>query len=252
MAGRFDVSLSNHKLSLLAGDEGCLRCFYDHCQLKVERPRGIFPSLSSGMDDRLKVYFDRFRGSLPPALRGRLPGVLWGDTAQIKKVRHWNSNTKPIVPTPYGVAGLIHAFDDLVQRDDGFVSILDGKTRGNKPEPGYAERYYQTQADLYHVHMKLGGMHAHPEAFFVFVTPLDCDPDYTLPDCLPIPFDVTVQRVLGHFDDGMELITQGMKILSGGRPAGNPNCPWCQWEQKRYDLGLTIAPADVAAPVAGA
>ena len=40
------------------------------------RPRGIFPSLPSGMDRVIKTYFDHYRGSLPPELVGEVEGKL--------------------------------------------------------------------------------------------------------------------------------------------------------------------------------
>lgn len=226
---KWDYSLSNSKLGLLAGTDGCPRCFFDANKLKVERPRGIFPSLPSGIDDRMKAYFDQYRGGLPPILHGRLPGVLWGDTERIRKVRHWRSNASPLIPTPHGVVSLIGAFDDILERADGFFSIIDGKSRGSVPDAGYAERYSQIQADLYNLQMKLSGMNPHPETFFVFFTPQEFDTEYTLPDILPLKFDVTVQTVIAHPEDGMDLIMQATEILAGDRPAPSATCAHCAW-----------------------
>jgi len=39
----------------------CPRCFWLHFNKNVHRPRGIFPSLPSGMDLVIKNYFDRYR-----------------------------------------------------------------------------------------------------------------------------------------------------------------------------------------------
>jgi hypothetical protein len=38
----------------------------------VQRPRGIFPSLPGGMDIVIKKYFNKYRGSLPPELSGKI------------------------------------------------------------------------------------------------------------------------------------------------------------------------------------
>lgn len=234
--GKWDYSLSNSKLNLLSGTDSCERCFFDHNKLKLERPKPIFPSLPGGMDERMKVYFDRYRGSLPPILQGLLPGTLWGTEEEIRKVRHWNSNMKPIIPTPNGVVSLIGAFDDLLARHDGFLSIIDYKTRSSIPEPGYADRYCQTQADLYYIQLKLSGKNPHPETFFVYITPQEVDPDYTIPDILPIKFDVTVQTVIAHHDEGMELIMKATKILSGSRPQPSNGCKHCQWARAIAEL----------------
>jgi len=208
----------------------------------LERPKGPFPSLPGGIDERMKHYFDGYRGSLPPILKGLLPGKLWGQIADIKKVRSWQANGKPLCPTPHGVVSLIAAFDDLLERNDGFLSIIDFKTRGSIPEAGYAERYSQSQADLYLVHLKLSGRNPHPETFFIFCTPHECDQDYTLPDCVPIRFDVTVQSVIAHYDDGMDLITEGAKILSGTRPDAGVNCAFCLWAESQFQMRPVVDP----------
>lgn len=240
---KWDIGLSHHKLKFLVGEEACPRCFYDHCKLKLERPKGIFPSLPNGMDDRLKTYFDRFRGSLPPILKGLIPGVLWGAPGEIARYRHWNSNTKPLIPTPYGTVGLINAFDDLIERHDRFISPLDYKTRGSVPLPGYAELYYQAQADLYHVHLKVSQqLTPHPETYFVIVSPQEVDAEYDLPDGLPMKFDVTMQMVVAHYDDGMDLITEGAKILSQDkRPDPGIRCGYCSFVEARKALEGNVA-----------
>ena len=50
----------------------CPRCFWLDKVKNIKRPRGIFPSLPSGMDRAIKVHFDSFRtkGILPPELKG--------------------------------------------------------------------------------------------------------------------------------------------------------------------------------------
>jgi hypothetical protein len=87
----WDYSLSASKLNLM---KECKRCFFDANILKVERPRGIFPSLPGGVDRVMKDYLDQYRETLPPSLKGRIPGVLWGDIAQITKLRNWRSGLK--------------------------------------------------------------------------------------------------------------------------------------------------------------
>ena len=72
MSPRWEYSLSPSKLNLLNAN-GCERCFYLHNKLKLERPRGIFPSLPNGIDRVLKEYVDRYRQGLPPCLEDKLP-----------------------------------------------------------------------------------------------------------------------------------------------------------------------------------
>ena len=73
----------------------CPRCFWLQFNKKIKRPSGIFPSLPSGMDNILKVYFDKYmkKGKLPPELSG-LKVKLFDDEALLKE---WRNNLKGIV-----------------------------------------------------------------------------------------------------------------------------------------------------------
>lgn len=50
-----------------------------HYKKKVRRPRGIFPSLSGGIDLVIKDYFGKYRLELPPELVGKAKGTLMGE-----------------------------------------------------------------------------------------------------------------------------------------------------------------------------
>jgi len=79
------IKLSPSKLNEF---NACSRCFYDAYTLGIKKPRGIFPSLPGGLDRVLKVYFDKFRGTLPPELKGKLPGALMTDMEKMNKWRN--------------------------------------------------------------------------------------------------------------------------------------------------------------------
>jgi len=57
----------------------CPRCFWLHINKRIHRPRGIFPSLPSGMDNVIKTYFDKYRkkGELPPELQNQVKEKLF-------------------------------------------------------------------------------------------------------------------------------------------------------------------------------
>jgi len=48
----------------------CRRCFWLDKNKGIKRPRGIFPSLPSGMDSVIKKYFDSYRlnSDMPPEM----------------------------------------------------------------------------------------------------------------------------------------------------------------------------------------
>ena len=114
----------------------CPRCFWFHINKKIERPRGPFPSLPSGIDRVLKRYFDAYRrqGALPPLIDGKLEGALV---------------TSPLTlgfnDAKTG-ARLWGKLDDGVILPDRRVAPLDHKTRASAPEDvSYTEKYYQFQ-----------------------------------------------------------------------------------------------------------
>ena len=97
----------------------CPRCFWLHINKKIERPRGPFPSLPSGIDRVLKAYFDgyRKRGTLPPLIQGKLDGTL---ATQSMTLGFNDPQTK---------ARLWGRLDDCVIRTDAKLAPLDHKTR---------------------------------------------------------------------------------------------------------------------------
>src|SRR3989338_1396021 len=135
MAGMPQLSASTLKLF-----QECPRCFWLHVNKQIERPRGPFPSLPSGIDRVLKGYFDRYRktGTLPPLLKDKLEGKLstsaltlgFNDTRT--KVRLWGK------------------LDDCVILTDSRLAPLDHKTRASAPDDiSYSEKYYKLQMDVY-------------------------------------------------------------------------------------------------------
>lgn len=65
----------------------CPRCFWLDKIKGIKRPRGIFPSLPSGMDLVIKNYFDKYRlkGELPEEIKNKIKGKLFPDMETLKK-----------------------------------------------------------------------------------------------------------------------------------------------------------------------
>ncbi|KKM75421.1 hypothetical protein LCGC14_1390370, partial [marine sediment metagenome] len=92
----------------------------------------------------IKKYFDRYRGTLPPEIEGKVEGSLMPDIKLMGKWRNWRSgleyHDKELDAVLFG------ALDDCLIDDDLYIP-LDYKTRGSTPKYGSSERYYQTQLD---------------------------------------------------------------------------------------------------------
>src|SRR3990172_537291 len=124
----------------------CPRCFWLHINKKIERPRGPFPSLPSGIDRVLKAYFEAYRksGTLPPLIQGKL--------------------------------------DDCVVLAGAKLAPLDHKTRASAPDDvSYTQRYYQFQMDVYTLLLERNGQPTSRTAYVVYYFPLEGTLDQGFP-----------------------------------------------------------------------
>ena len=208
--------------------QDCPRCFWLHVKQKVERPRGPFPSLPSGIDRVLKVYFDdyRQRGTLPPIIDGKLPGTLasqpltLGFTDEEIKARLWGK------------------LDDCVRHPDGRLAPLDHKTRASAPGEGYTEKYYQTQMNVYTLLLERAGHRTTHTAHVVYYYPVDGVLHKGF------PFEVAVQTVRTDPDAAYEAFINACACLDGPLPPSGEACEYCRWAAARraYDPSGPEAP----------
>ena len=220
----WDYSLSASKLNIL---KDCPRCFWFHMTKKIERPRGIFPSLPSGMDRIIKEYFDTYRGSMPPELRPHVPGVLWGTKEEIGKLRQWQSGMKPILNTPHGSVSLIGAIDDLCIHD-GLYASVDGKTKGAAYK-GDTARYYQVNADVYSLMLRETGRPPSPYSYFFYVWPEGIAGGAIT--TLPMTFNFQVASITADPERAMTMIRHATELLRTTDPKKGPDaamtCEYC-------------------------
>ena len=153
--------LSPSKLNLFLD---CPLCFYLQEKEGVKRPAGIFPSLPSGMDLVLKKYCDKFRGDLPPELKGKVEGVLLPDKALIDKFRNWRTfSFEEEDAMMYG------AMDDCLKHEE-YIIPVDFKTRGFDLKEDTSD-YYQNQLDCYCLLLDKNGYKTKGIAFLIYYLP---------------------------------------------------------------------------------
>jgi hypothetical protein len=192
----------------------CPRCFWLHITQRLERPRGPFPSLPSGIDRVLKAYFNRYRssGRLPPLIQGKLDGVL--STAEL--TLGFND--------PACGARLWGKLDDCLQLSDGRLAPLDHKTRASAPDGvGYTERYYQFQMDVYTLLLARNGYEAGGSAYVVYYCPVAGELHQGF------PFEVTVHRIATDPGHAYEIFRAACRCLEGPLPASGESCAFCRW-----------------------
>lgn len=212
------IFLTPSKMNLM---NECPRCFYLNAKKIAERPRGIMSSLPITIDDLLKKHYDDARISalgMPEELISHIEGRLFQDAALIKKYRHWNNPLKVVWPDLD--ITLRGAIDDLFVENDGTYSVLDYKTKGTEPDPGYGEKYYQEQIDLLTLMLKRAGYEMSGKAYLAY---------YFLTGDVPLSFKTTVLTMSASAERGEELIARAHAILSGDVPAHNTNCEYCMY-----------------------
>ncbi|PIQ84611.1 MAG: hypothetical protein COV75_01365 [Candidatus Omnitrophica bacterium CG11_big_fil_rev_8_21_14_0_20_63_9] len=205
----------------------CPRCFWLHVNSKLERPRGPFPSLPSGIDRVLKAYFERYRhqGALPPLIRGKLDGKL--GTAVL--TLGFND--------AQASARLWGKLDDCVVLSDGRLAPLDHKTRACAPDDvSYSEQYYKFQMDVYALLLERNGYPTSRTAYVVYYCPVDG----TLHD--GFPFGVTVHTLTTEPERAYDTFRAACRCLSGPVPPSSLGCDFCRWLDARSRLPAEIEP----------
>lgn len=198
----------------------CPRCFWLHYNKNVRRPRGIFPSLPGGMDLVIKVFFDQYRGNLPPEISGKVKGKLMEDVKLMNRWRNWRTGLeyadKKLNATLFG------ALDECIEYEGKYIPV-DYKTRGSAPKEGDSERYYQTQLDTYALLLEANGYKAEGTAYLIYYYPQKVEKNGR------VTFNVEVKELVVSVDRVKKIFEDAVKLLRGLIPKHHSNCEYCSW-----------------------
>ncbi len=196
----------------------CPRCFWLHINKKIERPRGPFPSLPSGMDRVLKSYFETYRhqGMLPPLMRDKVPGRL---SATALTLGFNDAKTH---------ARLWGKLDDCLILPDQRLAPLDHKTRASAPDDvSYSEMYYKFQMDVYTLLLERNGHPVSRTAYLVYYFPIEG----VLHD--GFPFETAVHELATDPALAYQVFSDGCACLAGPLPEPAAACAFCRWAETR-------------------
>ncbi|OGZ26971.1 MAG: hypothetical protein A2365_01595 [Candidatus Nealsonbacteria bacterium RIFOXYB1_FULL_40_15] len=203
----------------------CPKCFWLHYNHKIQRPRGIFPSLPGGMDLVIKTYFDKYRGFLPPEIDGHVEGVLLDDFNLMEKWRNWRTGLE--YEDENRDAVLFGALDDCLVLGGKYIP-LDYKTRGSSPREGDSEKYYQAQLDTYALLLEENGYSAGSFAYLVYYYPKEVMENGMVQfDIKPVKVETDLARAKKRFEDAVDL-------LRGPMPKKHSDCEYCSWASSRF------------------
>lgn len=205
----------------------CTRCFWLHYNQGVHRPRGIFPSLPSGMDAVIKDYMDTYREKniLPPELDGKVVGELMPDLYTLNQWRNWRANAllheyKELNAIVFG------ALDDCLVHDNCYIP-LDYKTRGWPPKPGQSEKYYQIQLDTYCLLLEENGYKTKGLAYLLYYFPIKVH------HSVKIEFKTQVVKLETNIDRAKRTVKSAVSVLRGPMPSRHSVCEYCSWINDR-------------------
>lgn len=200
----------------------CPRCFWLHHNKGIHRPRGIFPSLPSGMDLVIKEYMDSYRkrDELPPELAGQVEGKLMTDLALMNKWRNWRTGME--YTDEKLRATLFGALDDCLY-DNGAYIVLDYKTKGSAPKEGDSERYYQTQLDAYTLLLSANGYSTKGLAYLLYYYPQEVKKNGE------IVFNTKVVKLTTDVVRAKKSFQDAVMALRGPLPKRHTNCEYCTW-----------------------
>lgn len=221
MTKNFQVSPSGLNLF-----KDCPRCFWLEKVRNIKRPRGIFPSLPSGMDRVIKSYFDIYRakGTLPPELlqRNEFRGVsLFENLAQLERWRNWRTGLEYLA----GNTRLFGALDDLLLKGDLYIPF-DYKTKGSPTNEEDATKYYQTQLDCYALMLEANGLKTVGYGFLLYYSPKVVGENGNVSfEIQPIKIETNIQRA-------KDLFQKAVACVSGSAPKASSNCEYCGWLEK--------------------
>lgn len=169
------------------------------------------------MDLVLKKYFDQFRGSLPPEIKGQVQGVLFDDLSLLNKWRYWKTSLKASRET----ATVYGAFDDLLVNSDIYIP-LDYKTRGSKPNSTTYD-FFLHQLDIYTLLLKENGYKTDSVAYLIYYYPENVEKEGM------VKFNIETEKVETSIERAEKLVNRAIAILKSSEPVSCESCQYCNW-----------------------
>ncbi|MFZ5559406.1 MAG: PD-(D/E)XK nuclease family protein [Patescibacteria group bacterium] len=211
----------------------CPRCFWLQINENIHRPRGAYPSLPSGMDNVIKVYFDRYRakGKLPPEIEGEVRGKLIADPELLKKWRNWKTGLE-YKDNGIGVT-LFGALDDCLVHSTSSGQEeyfpLDYKTRGSAPREGDSEKYYGNQLDCYALLLEENNYPVGEFGYLIYYYPKEVKEKGN------VIFEVELIKLKIDPERARRTIQEAVKLLHSPIPPHHSECEYCIWGRNNGD-----------------
>jgi hypothetical protein len=202
----------------------CPRCFWLHFNEGIRRPRGIFPSLPSGMDRILKEHFDAFRDrdELPPELAKLKENIKLFEDVEL--LDEWRNNFRGIQYVDKDGNRLRGAVDNILKKGEKLI-VLDYKTRGYPLKEDTAA-YSQDQLDLYNFLLRKNDYKTANYAFLLFYHP------NKVSESGDVAFHADLVKMKVNVKNAENILKEALATLEGKMPEHAGDCEYCKWAEK--------------------
>ncbi len=201
----------------------CPRCFWLQFKKDIKRPVSIFPSLPSGIDKKLKEYFDFFieNKKIPPEIKS-LEGVKLFDNLELLNV--WRNNFKGIQWKDTSGNILHGAIDALLVKENKLI-VLDFKTRGF-PLKDDTHEHYQDQLDLYNFLLRKNNHQTEDHSYLLFYYPDKINSEGN------VKFHTELVKIRVSIENAERILNKAIQVLNSEMPSASENCTFCKWAEK--------------------
>ncbi|MEM4254619.1 MAG: PD-(D/E)XK nuclease family protein [Candidatus Woesearchaeota archaeon] len=192
----------------------CPACFWRDYHKKMP-PSFPMPGILIRMDSLTKNYYDSYRNSLPPSLKG-LPETLV-DKQTADKIRHWLSYKDPNTN-----AELRGKMDDCLINKKGELVPIDNKTAS--PKEGELLQLYQIQLDAYAFLLQKNNYKTANYGYLIYYTADSGTPDKG------IIFKTETRKLELNPNRIPKILSDAAAVLKQSKPPKNhKDCEMCDW-----------------------
>ena len=210
-------SFSSYVLKIL---NECKRCFWLHCNAKIERPRCISSLPLTGMHSKIKKHLDMYRGSIPNELKDKINGVFMDDVSKLRKWRTWNEglfyfdeNLEVRVNS---------AIEDCIIKNEKY-SPLDYTLIWGPLTESENEKYFKVQMDINAYLLEVNDYPISGDAYVIYYYPKNVE-DNGIVKC-----DIDIVKMHISLDTARALINEAVYILNGPIPEFSETCECCSY-----------------------
>lgn len=205
----------------------CPKCFWLAKNAKLERPRNPMPGILNAIDGLMKDYV------IARVLRGEPVQYLEGssliphpDRGMVKKFGNWRTFQMRTVleGTPVQAWGGID--DLLLDVETNKVSPWDFKSKAEAGDEEYTRKWYQLQADLYHLILEGNALDCSGFAYFTYVFPEAVEEG-------SMKFGYTTIQIESDPNRALQVVRDATLCLDGPIPEHSETCPTCLYIGKR-------------------